>query len=128
MVRENVLLKNAVHHTNNYSKISLYIQILSNCTGFMDRDKPNIFSNRYVDTRKPGQGFLRLMFVWHGSVFKLIWPHLLAFIVVYSLLSILYRNIFLTNEVQREWFELICVYASRYPILCKTFRSLLKFS
>lgn len=79
----------------------------------MDTEKPNIFSNRYVDTRKPGQGFWRLMLVWHGSVFKLIWPHLVAFIGTFSLLSILYRNIFMDNEVQRELFELICVYASR---------------
>jgi hypothetical protein len=33
----------------------------------------NIYANRYHETSKAGQGFLRLMLVWHGSVFKLIW-------------------------------------------------------
>jgi hypothetical protein len=42
----------------------------------MDGERPNIHHNRYNDTRKPGQGFWRLMLVWQGSVFKLIWVHL----------------------------------------------------
>ena len=79
----------------------------------MDTEKRNLFSNQYVDTRKPGQGFWRLMLVWHGSVFKLIWFHLLAYVTVFAILSVLYRQLFIHDEFQREVFELVCVYASR---------------
>jgi hypothetical protein len=39
----------------------------------MTNDRKGIFSNRYEDTERPGQGFFKMMMVWHGSVFKLIW-------------------------------------------------------
>jgi predicted membrane chloride channel (bestrophin family) len=47
-------------------------------------DRTTVFTNRYEDTERPGQGFWKMMLVWHGSVFKLIWPHLTAFILAYA--------------------------------------------
>jgi hypothetical protein len=54
------------------------------------------------------------MLVWQGSVFKLIWVDILVYLSVYFLLTLLYRTVFFDNEVQREAFELVCIYASRY--------------
>jgi predicted membrane chloride channel (bestrophin family) len=79
----------------------------------MAKDRANIFTNRYEDTENPGQGFWKMMLVWHGSVFKLIWIHLTVFILAFAGLGILYRNVFMANEEQREIFELICIYCSR---------------
>ena len=80
----------------------------------MTNDKKGVFSNRYEDTERPGQGFFKMMMVWHGSVFKLIWLHLLVFIVAFSSLNLLYKHIFMHDETQREVFEVICIYCSRY--------------
>ncbi|KAA3681976.1 uncharacterized protein DEA37_0015257, partial [Paragonimus westermani] len=35
--------------------------------------------------------FLRLLFAWKGSVYRLIWFELLVFVVLYSILSVTYR-------------------------------------
>jgi len=76
-------------------------------------EKPNIFENRYHDTSRAGRGFIKIIFAWHGSVFKLIWADLLLFLTAYATLSLLYRNIFIYDLAQKQFFELICVYASR---------------
>jgi hypothetical protein len=55
-----------------------------------------------------------MMLVWHGSVFKLIWLHLLVFIVAFSTLNLLYKHVFMHDDEQREIFEVICIYCSRY--------------
>lgn len=74
----------------------------------------NIYANRYHDTTVRFQGFWKLMLVWKGSVTKLIWHDLLAFLVLYSTLSVVYRVVLMENEVHREYFELLCIYASRF--------------
>ena len=73
----------------------------------------NIYANRYHDTTKRFQGFIKLMAVWKGSVFKLIWHDLLAFILGYGLLSILYRTVFYPDPTMREGFLLVCIVSSR---------------
>ena len=82
----------------------------------MSKDRAKMFTNRYEDTERPGQGFFKMMLVWHGSVIKLIWLHLLVFIVAYSVLNLLYRHVFIHNQEQRELFELICIYCSRFEL------------
>lgn len=77
-------------------------------------DGRNIFANRYHDTSKAGRGFIQLMLAWQGSVFKLIWADLLLFLVFYSILGVLYRNVFIYDEKQKQFFELMCIYASRF--------------
>jgi hypothetical protein len=54
-----------------------------------------------------------MILVWHGSAFKLVWPHLTAFIFFHTMLSLLYRHVFIHNQYQREVFEVICIYCSR---------------
>lgn len=35
--------------------------------------------------------FWKLLFKWRGSVYKLVWPEMIAYIVIYSIISIVYR-------------------------------------
>ena len=57
------------------------------------------------------------MIVWKGSVAKLIWHDLIMFLFLYYALSFLYRFWFIQNEVYREYFEIICIYCSRFQCL-----------
>lgn len=79
----------------------------------------NIYANRYHDTTKRFQGFIKLMAVWKGSVFKLIWHDLLAFVLGYAFLSILYRTVFVHDDTMREGFHLVCITSSRYLLVRK---------
>ena len=51
---------------------------------------------------------------FRGSVIKLIYHNLIIFVVLYSLLSALYRLVLLNTDWQREVFELLCIYAARF--------------
>ena len=57
------------------------------------------------------------MLVWKGSVAKLIWHDLLMFLFLYYGMSSLYRTCLINDEVYREWFEIICIYCSRFQHL-----------
>ena len=57
------------------------------------------------------------MVVWKGSVAKLIWHDLIMFLFLYYVLSFLYRFWLIQNEVYREYFEIICIYCSRFQNL-----------
>ena len=72
-----------------------------------------IYKNQYHDTAMRFSGFWKLFSVWKGSVIKLIWHDLLIFIIVYAGLSVLYRHVFLNYEPYGQYFELICIYASK---------------
>lgn len=72
-----------------------------------------IYANRYHDTTKRFASFFKLMRIWKGSVIKLIWHDLLAFVTIYATLSLLYRNVFLYHEPLGQYFELVCIYASK---------------
>ena len=73
-----------------------------------------VYANRYHDTTMRFQGFFKLMMVWKGSVMKLIWHDLLMFVILYSTLSLIYRNILLDHEPAAQYFELICIYSSKF--------------
>merc|ERR1712062_881424 len=60
------------------------------------------------------QGFFKLMMVWKGSVMKLIWHDLLMFLILYSALSMTYRYILLDHEPAAQYFELMCIYSSKF--------------
>ena len=51
---------------------------------------------------------------FRGSVIKLIYHNLIIFVLLYSLLSALYRLVLLNTDWQREVFELLCIYAARF--------------
>lgn len=44
--------------------------------------------------------FGKVLLLWNGSVYKLVYPGLVAYLTIYFLLSVLYR--FLLNPLQRE--------------------------
>ena len=73
----------------------------------------NIYLNRYNDTSKRFRGTLHLLSQWKGNVFKLIWHDLLIFVLLYFLISILYRCLLIHHDTYREWFELLCVFCGR---------------
>ncbi|KAJ1372057.1 hypothetical protein KIN20_034117 [Parelaphostrongylus tenuis] len=54
----------------------------------------------------------RLLFRWKGSIWKSVWAELMVWMILYSLLSILYR--FLLTKPQREVFEDLCVFFDTY--------------
>eukprot|EP00095_Tigriopus_kingsejongensis_P001211 maker-scaffold1592_size34625-snap-gene-0.6 protein:Tk01211 transcript:maker-scaffold1592_size34625-snap-gene-0.6-mRNA-1 annotation:"PREDICTED: bestrophin-1-like" len=74
----------------------------------------NIYLNRYKATNQRLNGIFHLLLVWRGSIFKLIWHDVIVFTVCYFSLSLLYRTVLIHYPVQRELFELICIYAGRY--------------
>ncbi|XP_017855677.1 PREDICTED: bestrophin-2 isoform X4 [Drosophila arizonae] len=56
--------------------------------------------------------FLKLLLRWRGSIYKLVWLDLLAFLTLYYLLNLVYR--FALNEAQKETFEAIVAYCNSY--------------
>ena len=58
---------------------------------FGDSKSENQYMNLYQDTSKRFNGTWNLLLRWKGSVFKLMWHDLVIFMVIYALLSILYR-------------------------------------
>ena len=90
----------------------------------LQKDK-NIYANRYNDTSKRFRGFWHLMFQWKGSVLKLIFHDLLAYIFLWMSINYIYRFHIYTKaqecddketchaEIVRQWFEMLCVYCGR---------------
>ena len=74
------------------------------------------YRHKYQDTSHRLTGFFTLMSHWRGSVMKLIYHNLIIFILLYFLISFVYRFQFLNpgSEYHREVFELICIYSSRF--------------
>ncbi|THD20787.1 Bestrophin [Fasciola hepatica] len=56
--------------------------------------------------------FLRLLFLWKGSVYRLIWFELLIFTGIYSILSLTYR--FLLTGMMKTYFEWLCLYCNQH--------------
>ena len=90
------------------------------------RKDKNIYANRYNDTSKRFRGFWHLMFQWKGSVLKLIYHDLIAYLMMYLTINFIYRFYlyeaakecenttgFCYAEIGRQWFELFCVYCGR---------------
>ena len=73
----------------------------------------NIYEHKYEDTSRRMTGFFKLFSRWRGSVIKLIYHNLLIFILAYYTLQFLYRFVFMYNPAQKEYFELLCIYAGR---------------
>ncbi|XP_037802450.1 bestrophin-2-like isoform X2 [Penaeus monodon] len=64
-------------------------------------------------------GFSKLLFRWRGSVFKLIWPDLIVYLVLYGIVSLVYR--FALNEDQKRIFE-------KMALSCEYFRNVFPIS
>jgi len=72
-----------------------------------------VFSNRYDATERMGFGFFKTFLVWHGSIFRLIWLHIILYVCTFASLSMLYRFVLIKDAQLRQGFELICIYCSR---------------
>ncbi|XP_030371286.1 bestrophin-2 isoform X2 [Scaptodrosophila lebanonensis] len=59
--------------------------------------------------------FLKLLLRWRGSIYKLVWLDLLAFLFLYYVLNLVYR--FALNAGQKETFEAIVEYCNKYSDL-----------
>ncbi|XP_036324154.1 bestrophin-1 isoform X5 [Rhagoletis pomonella] len=59
--------------------------------------------------------FLKLLRRWRGSIYKLVWLDLIAFLFLYYVLSIVYR--FVLNENQKQIFEGVAKYCYSYSDL-----------
>ncbi|XP_040202487.1 bestrophin-2 [Rana temporaria] len=60
-------------------------------------------------------GFYKLLLLWRGSIYKLLYKEFLAFFLMYLTLSITYR--FLLNENQKRSFEKVSIYCNNYANL-----------
>ncbi|KAE8741863.1 hypothetical protein FOCC_FOCC012611 [Frankliniella occidentalis] len=56
--------------------------------------------------------FLKLLFRWKGSIYKLLWPNLVLYSTLYFSLSLYYR--FVLNPIDREWFERLSIHCQTY--------------
>ena len=91
-----------------------WTRILFKMTKYQENSYDNIYQHKYQDTSIRMTGFLTLMFKWRASFLNLIYHNILVFVFFYSLLSLLYRFIFMNNPYQKELFELICIYSGRF--------------
>lgn len=60
-------------------------------------------------------GFSKLLLLWRGSIYKLLWRELLCFLGLYMALSAAYR--FLFTEQQKRYFEKLVIYCDQYASL-----------
>ena len=75
----------------------------------------NIYRNQYKETTKHFSVTKHLLCIWGGSCLKLIRHHILIWIVLYTLLSLLYRCVLYEGHPShKEMFELLCIYAERF--------------
>ena len=78
------------------------------------RHSDNIYYNMYAATNRGCYGLMSLLFRWKQSVYSLIWHDVLIFLVLYFLLSILYRYVLFDYPSYKQTFEMICIYANRF--------------
>ncbi|KAG7202966.1 hypothetical protein KM043_010103 [Ampulex compressa] len=76
-------------------------------------------SYQYQVASSTSGGFTRLLLMWRGSLYKLIYRELLLFLVLFGALSALYRHAF--TAAQKKEFEQIVIY-------CDTFIKLIPLS
>ncbi|XP_054724621.1 bestrophin-2-like isoform X3 [Uloborus diversus] len=76
-------------------------------------------SYQYDVASSTSGGFIRLLFRWKGSIWKLVYLEMLFFAGAYCLLTVLYR--FLMSDGQKRVFE-------RIVFLCSTFMDLIPLS
>lgn len=69
-------------------------------------------SYQYEVASSTSGGFVRLLFRWRGSVWKLVYREILFFTTSYTILTLLYR--FVLTEEQKRGFETIVHYCSSF--------------
>ncbi|XP_016917727.1 bestrophin-4-like isoform X2 [Apis cerana] len=69
-------------------------------------------SYQYQVANSTRGGFTRLLFMWRGSLYKLIYRELLLFLILFAGLSAVYRHIL--NSTQKREFEQIVIYCDNF--------------
>ncbi|CAL7948473.1 unnamed protein product [Xylocopa violacea] len=69
-------------------------------------------SYQYQVANSTRGGFTRLLFMWRGSLYKLIYRELLLFLILFAVLSTIYRHL-LTSSQKRD-FEQIVIYCDNF--------------
>ncbi|TSP25370.1 Bestrophin-3 [Bagarius yarrelli] len=57
-------------------------------------------------------GFHRLLLRWRGSIYKLLYREFLVFVLLYSILSVIYR--WVLSDPQKRFFEKLSIYCDKY--------------
>ncbi|CAG7732336.1 unnamed protein product [Allacma fusca] len=65
-----------------------------------------------VATATGAIGFVRLLFRWTGSIYKVVWLSLLLYMMLFFFLSYMYH--YILDRGQQRIFERICVFCRRY--------------
>jgi len=68
----------------------------------------------HVQTAGKVGAFLRLLFLWKGSIYQGIWGDLLLFWLSYFGISFTYRLVLCEEEAMKQSFEKICVYFGHF--------------
>ncbi|EDW70569.1 bestrophin-4 [Drosophila virilis] len=68
-----------------------------------------------VATSRVISNFLRLLFRWRGSIYKLVWLDLLVFLFFYLLLAVCYRTAM--SDAARSGFEAVVLYCNSHATL-----------
>ena len=55
-----------------------------------------------------------MIFRWTGSCYKIVWKNVAIWIFMYTLISVIYRQVLFKDRESRQLFELVCIYAERY--------------
>ncbi|XP_029036650.1 bestrophin-4-like [Osmia bicornis bicornis] len=69
-------------------------------------------SYQYQVANSTRGGFTRLLFMWRGSLYKLIYRELFLFLTLFAALSAIYR--YLLNSKQKKEFEQIVIYCDNF--------------
>ncbi|KOX76000.1 Bestrophin-2 [Melipona quadrifasciata] len=69
-------------------------------------------SYQYQVANSTRGGFTRLLFMWRGSLYKLIYRELLLFLILFAALSTIYRH--MLNSKQKRDFEQIVIYCDNF--------------
>ncbi|CAG0922466.1 unnamed protein product [Notodromas monacha] len=74
-----------------------------------------VYAHKLATASGFGRGFLNLLFLWKGSVYKLVWRNLLVWLTLYYAISFWYRFGMASDE--KRVFEFLCRYCEKYSSL-----------
>lgn len=78
----------------------------------------NIYLNMYRDTTHRLSGVKHILFMWQGSIYKLLVYDFLIFCSLYATMALVYRLLLVRFENEsmqaaKELFEMLCIYSKK---------------